>query len=170
MDGVMRRKEHNKVGELNLGNNQLVWDKSEQTGFVIFYTQNGLDTLFGIKATSSGSNVANALCDIFEIDSAVNTNNGSLALSIGADGARIRISVASSSTYGSMTKEQFASAMNGVMLYFEKATEVVTTSSDFIPNFPCEDGTTVTAVTPQTDLVNAIDVPSTIAYMTKIGG
>ena len=55
-------------------------------------------------------------------------------------------------------------------LYFEKATPTSTTSDTPIPNFPCEDGTTITAVTPQTELVNAIDVPSTIAYMTKIGG
>ena len=53
------------------------------------------------------------------------------------------------------------------ILYYALATGDVHTYDDFIPNFPCEDGTTITAITPQTELVNAIDVPSTIAYMTK---
>ena len=58
---------------------------------------------------------------------------------------------------------------NNITVYYKKASEVVNTYFDTIPNFPCEDGTTFTAITPQTDLVNAIDVPTTIAYMTKIG-
>ena len=55
-------------------------------------------------------------------------------------------------------------------LYYEKATPTETINDTPIPNFPVEDGTTITAITPQTELVNAIDVPNTIAYMTKIGG
>ena len=62
----------------------------------------------------------------------------------------------------------FKTSMNGVIIYYELATPSVTLHNDPIPNFPCEDGTTITAITPQTDLVNAIDVPNTIAYMTKI--
>ena len=60
------------------------------------------------------------------------------------------------------------SSLTGKTIYFELANPSTPTLHDPIPNIPCEDGTTVTAVTPQTDLVNAIDVPSTIAYMTKI--
>lgn len=59
---------------------------------------------------------------------------------------------------------------NPVTVYFAKATPITTLHNDPIPNFPSEDGTTITAITPQTELVNAIDVPNTIAYMTKIGG
>ena len=62
------------------------------------------------------------------------------------------------------------SELSSLVCYYQPETLPDPTYADPIPNFPCEVGTTVQAVTPQTDLVNTIDVPSTIAYMTKIGG
>ena len=146
VNGVMRRKDQPMVGAYTFTGNE-VWN---------VYGSGWYAELLGdAPAKSVSSNVlpTNVITDTGLPIATRDAING------GSDGISItNITVIVSDKTG----------LTGKKIYYELATLPDPTYADPIPNIPCEDGTTITAVTPQTDLVNAIDVPSTIAYMTKI--
>lgn len=151
-DGVVKGKKHVVVGSYTFDGTE-TWNN---------YGANGkMTTISGIVARSVSSNVmpTNIITDI---NLPLNTRD---AIGGGSDG----IQITGTSPTSTIIISDSSLATAGKKICFELATETVT-YVDPIPNFPVEDGTTVQAITPQTDLVNAIDVPSTIAYMTKIGG
>ena len=160
VNGVMRREEHKGiVGEVDLGT--LDWFDD---GNNVYYTGD-------LSDISMAQDWANFICSDYQtIYSSVGfASMPDKSAKRSANTARFNIKDTGISPSDISVDNKIAK-LNGVMLYYEKATPSTPTLHDPIPNIPCEDGTTITAVTPQTDLVNAIDVPSTIAYMTKIGG
>ena len=169
VNGVMRREEHLIVGSITYdGSSDENWVSGGQVSN--FYIQ--LNTL--MKASSY---IGKILCDRLEtVSSNFSQTSGAGIMSISgySDSGSypsqnwLYAKITESITTTSELKTWLA--QNPITVNFALATPSTTTLHDPIPNIPCEDGTTITAVTPQTDLVNAIDVPSTIAYMTKIGG
>lgn len=146
VNGVMRRKEHKGI----VGSYTFTGNENWTIGDGYVYTPVGeailpQDAVLGSQCLTD---VPNATATI--------ANGGAKRVALTLD----------TSTYNN--KEKVQALVTGRNLYYALAYPSTPTLHDPIPNIPCEDGTTITAVTPQTDLVNAIDVPSTIAYMTKI--
>ena len=161
VDGVLRRKDQQVVGYVDLGS--LTYEKkttgvADRYRFIVSFPD--------AKPAPSLNDPANAVCSRYEVIGGypAYANNYDKVLAIDNNGV-LNIY---DSAYNSYTEADFKTAMSGIMLYYEKATLPDPTYGNPIPNFPCEDGTTITAVTPQTEVVNAIDVPNTIAYMTQI--
>jgi hypothetical protein len=161
VDGQKMREEHRIGGQVNLGN--LNWSSPITSANAYRMRSSDLRSL--VKKPTGYSTVANILCARYASISATDTYLEKMGIAIDVEGDVI---VYDPSYNTNTSMDAFKTAMNGVMLYYELATPSTPTLHDPIPNFPCEDGTTITAITPQTELVNAIDVPSTIAYMTKI--
>ena len=162
VNGVMRRKDVDvDIREVNLG--QLDW--YIHTGG--FLTSNGINSV--IKKPANNSILANISTPIYNTITADALYGRTIDKAIACPQTGAVWINDTNITSADIDANHKVAKLNGVILRFESINPTFTLH-DPIPNIPCEDGTTVTAVTPQTDLVNAIDVPSTIAYMTKIGG
>lgn len=160
VDGVMRRKDQTVVGSVDLGT--LNYTKVENWG------NNGVRLFYASFILATGRK---GLCGIYNVtENGNNAGEKELLINSSFIGAgTIGITDSSYNSVGSADDPStFLGHLQGKYLNYQLATIPDPTYADPIPNLPCEDGTTITAVTPQTDLVNAIDVPSTIAYMTKI--
>ena len=153
VDGQKKRKEHPIVGTYVFTGNE-AW---EDLGNCM-----STSVLVGtIKPSASASALSNVMIETVPTEVQNDIYSGSVTNGICvATNGTIRI--------GTATYTNRATLLTGKTLRYEKASVTPTLHNDPIPNFPCEDGTTITAITPQTELVNAIDVPTTIAYMTKI--
>ena len=156
VNGEKKRKDVAVIGYVDLGT--LPWTKQDTVTDKTRFRVSSYPDVHNFDPAQVGD----IICARYTAVSADDTWQGN-KVGIAVNGSGGQISVYDPSYSDADT---FKTAMDGVMLYFLRATETVT-YGDPIPNFPCEDGTTVTAITPQTELVNAIDVPSTIAYMTK---
>ena len=159
VNGVMRREEHKGiVGEIDMGDSSLTYQYDSA------HTRFRITSALGFKPCA-GSDVANvSVLGYLTVD-----NNTYW------EGLTDLVTFINTDTWWFVNHAYtdagaFKTAMTGRKLRYELASPPTPTLHDPIPNIPCEDGTTITAITPQNDLVNAIDVPSTIAYMTKIGG
>lgn len=149
VNGVMRREEHIMVGSYTFTGNETWIDSgsAKQSDCIASL----------VKPVTNTTDIGNILAPNLVRTSSYNLYSGSVTSGIAIhSNGNIRVGASD------------VSSLTGKTIYFELANPSTPTLHDPIPNIPCEDGTTVTAVTPQTDLVNAIDVPSTIAYMTKI--
>ena len=160
VDGQKMREEHRIVGSVDLG----TLDWSSPITSANAYRMRSTDLRNLVKKPTDYSTVANIRCARYASISATDTYLEKIGIAIDVEGDVI---VYDPSYNTNTSMDAFKTAMNGVILYYELATPSTPTLHDPIPNFPSEDGTTITAITPQTDLVNAIDVPNTIAYMTK---
>lgn len=157
VNGVMRREEHKGiVGSYTFTGNETVYGGTNGN-----FNTPALGSL--AKFPSSSSVKANIVFEGYVTRTAAKVNDMDSPMSVGAYQDTVTF-YNPSVTSTAEAKAELA----GKTIYFESATPTTSLHNDPIPNFPTEDGTTITAITPQTDLVNAIDVPNTIAYMTKI--
>ena len=156
-DGIVKGKKHTVVGSVDLGTLDWAYHDSPLSRF-------SSTVIDDIKVPVNDGVIANISCGLYLVGSVNET--ATIDKTIGA-GMSKKLYFKDLSKTGADLVNGKAPWLNGVMLYYEIATETITDVAPF-PNIPCENGTSVTAITPQTDLVNAIDVPSTIAYMTKI--
>lgn len=163
VNGVMRREEHLIVGSYTFTGNETGYS-SASVGRVYLSVVTQI-----IKIPSSRNDKANILCAGWIPIDDNHLESNSMQISVGASG-HIGFCLTKTTEAGSVDALKAYLQSHETTIYFELATPSTPTLHDPIPNIPCEDGTTITAITPQTDLVNSIDVPSTIAYMTKIGG
>lgn len=155
-DGIVKGKKHSVVGEVVITESNIT-DPTDNGNRAIFNV-----AILNPRKYSSPADVPNMLMAGFVAVSQNTTwSAGHISMS----------TTSSNSVYVIMptgtTKADMLAQHGGDKIYYELESESIT-DCDPIQNIPCEDGTTVQAVTPQTDLVNSIDVPSTIAYMTKI--
>lgn len=157
VNGVMKREEHIVAGEDVISNANVAIDtaRTNTTRAVFILTPSK-----PVAYSGSPDGVPNVEMGGFQ---AVSQNT---VWASGMISSRIEDHLIYITTAPNMTIETFLATYEGQKVLYEVVES--TYLHDPIPNIPCEDGTTITAITPQTDLVNAIDVPSTIAYMTKI--
>lgn len=165
-NGVTKGKKHVVSGTYTFDGTENY--ASEATSSTGVYRQR-IDFGFALAKECLNTTPANISFPLYKTISANESYNMSAGAGIALlyDASKLYVADPNFTGNDATTRANFKQHIYGKTIYFELANETVTLH-DPIPNIPCEDGTTVQAVTPQTDLVNAIDVPSTIAYMTKI--
>ena len=161
VNGVMRREEHIVAGEDVITNSNVEIDTTRTNSTrTVFRLTPSKPVLYPVAYSDSKDTVPYLMMAGFT-PVAQNSTWASGMISSRFEDKLIYIITEPDVTLGS-----FLTTYGGHNVLYEVAES--TSLHDPISNIPCEDGTTVQAVTPQTDLVNSIDVPSTIAYMTKI--
>ena len=155
VNGILKRKMQTVVENVDLGTLDWTWNST----FEVYIS-------LGLSGKANGTK--NIICSKYGTNS---SNNWSALLDheISGNSTNATIYIRDSSiNYQTDLVNGKIEKLDGVYAFYELATLPDPTYGDPIPNFPCEDGSTIMANTPQADIVNAIDVPSTIAYMTQI--
>jgi len=161
VDGVIRRKEHKGI----VGSYKFTGTENLE-----YTSQRWRIQISGIKRAATGASIGNLSLATYLATSTSVLSSDKSQRYVAVDNSSDYVYLVNPNALNSSDLATMQANLTGKTLYFENANPSTPTLHDPIPNIPCEDGTTVQAVTPQTDLVNSIDVPSTIAYMTKIGG
>ena len=145
------------IGEVNLGT--ISWAESATSvSGVNEFVSSGIASL--VKKPANNATVANILCARYVAMSADATYNGALGICVRADGA-----ILCEKTTNYPNASAFRTAMNGVMLYYERATPNPNSqATDPMPDpfIKLEAGGTIRPVQSQT---TQIDSAMTVEYM-----
>lgn len=155
VNGILKRKMQTVVGSVDLGTLYWTWNSTFEVYISLDLSgkANGAQNIICSKYGTNSSNNWSALLDHEISGNSINTT--------------IYIKDSSINNQTDLVNGKI-NKLDGIYAFYELATLPDPTYGDPIPNFPCEDGSTITAITPQTDVENAVDVPSTIGYSTKI--
>lgn len=159
VNGILKRKNQTVVGMIEL-------DGSLDESYSALSSERYIFSVADFISPAT-TVVANILCNrLITVDKS-HVEQGNYQISgMDANAHEMMIHITSAITNVSALRTWLS--QNPLKIYFELDTLPDPTYGDPIPNIPCEDGSTIMANTPQTEIVNAIDVPSTIGYSTKI--
>lgn len=159
VNGILKRKMQTRVGMIEL-------DGSPDESYSAWSYERYIFSVAGFISPATNV-VSNIRCNRLTTVAKDFVEQGNYQISgVDSNGHGMMIHITSAITDVSALRTWLS--QNPLKIYFELATLPDPTYGDPIPNFPCEDGSTIMANTPQTEIVNAIDVPSTIGYSTKI--
>ena len=152
-DGIVKGKKHTKVGVVDLGT--LNWNTAQS--YHGYYRMVSPD-LRGIIKSAGNEGKSNILCPKYMIATPSSIYSETIGMGVDAGGS---IVVYDPNYNTSSSASAFKASLAGVMLYYELATESIT-DCEPLRSFSISDYCTIEPITPQTELVNRIDVPFSV--------